>query len=66
MIEWVNIDTSGIPKKAGTYLVASSRTKEVCQARFKPRSNEWKFPSASMAFQITHWTAMPCAPSDGD
>ena len=64
MVEWVNCEKSGGPKTAGTYLVASSFTKEVGQARWRPRNKEWKFPSAAQAFAMTHWAYMPSAPSD--
>jgi len=64
MAEWVNFEKSGGPKKSGAYLVASAFTKEVGQARWMPRKEKWKWPSAAMAFEMTHWADMPSAPSD--
>ena len=64
MTEWVNFKKSGGPKMAGSYLVASATTKDVGQARWRPRKGEWKFPSAAMSFPFTHWSHMPSAPSD--
>ena len=64
MTEWVNFKKSGGPKMAGTYFVASERTKDVGQARWLPRKKEWKWPNSAIAFEATHWSYMQSAPSD--
>lgn len=50
------------PAHAGRYLVASDATKEVAEARYMPKKGIWKFPSASRAFNVTHWADKPAAP----
>lgn len=58
MANWIK----GAPGVAGTYLVASDVRQEVAQARYKPRLGKWVFPSAQMAFNVTHWQDMPKPP----
>lgn len=47
------------PKKAGVYLVGNRDTHEVGQARYMPKKEQWKFPSAAMAFEVQAWAEMP-------
>ncbi len=56
------IETKDLPPKAGYYLVADSFSRLVGMARFMPQKNIWKFPSAKMAFEVTHWAYLPDAP----
>lgn len=57
-VNWIK----GAPAVARRYLVASEGRQEVAIARFKPRSKEWVFPSAAMAFNVTHWQEVPEPP----
>ncbi|MFB3910457.1 MAG: hypothetical protein ACE15D_18865 [Candidatus Eisenbacteria bacterium] len=48
--------------KSGRYLVGSERHHNVGEARWRPRLGAWKFPSAAMAFEPTHFMPLPPAP----
>jgi len=50
-----------VPEAAGRYLVGAKGINPG-EARYKPRSQEWKFPSAAMRFEATHWMPLPEAP----
>lgn len=51
------------PLKAGVYLVWRDGETHAFQARYMPKKERWIFPSASMAFEPTHWKPMPEPPN---
>jgi hypothetical protein len=63
-MKWNKIENP--PQYSGQYLVASWRYRFVGQARFMPKKNQWKFPSAQMAFEPTHWMELPNPPLDNE
>lgn len=48
------------PEVAGHYLVAFDNS--VGYARYMPRLGVFRFPSAAMAFEPTHWMNLPPSP----
>ncbi len=40
-------------------LVSNNMTKTVGFARYKPAKSVWVFPSAAMAFEVTHFMYLP-------
>lgn len=61
MTYWIEITIP--PIKAGHYLVANKIYQYVGAARYMPKKCIWKFPSAQMGFEITHWAELPKPPT---
>lgn len=55
---WKNCMES-LPKSADFYLVANKDLNKVGMARYMPKKDQWKFPSAAMAFEIQYWDFLP-------
>lgn len=59
--EWRPIET---PPTAGRYIVGSAPERQVGEARYMPYKKLWKFPSAGMRFEVTHWMPLPEPPAN--
>lgn len=58
-MKWTPVSS---PPMAGTYMAGNADSLRVCQARYMPNKKRWVFPSAQMAFEVTHWQEMPEPP----
>jgi len=61
-VVWLPVSDSR-PNGGRYVLVCNKPSKKVGFARYKPLKGQWVFPSANMAFEVTHFMHLPEAAS---